>query len=45
MSEQKTRAEYYPALDGLRAIAVIGVILYHAGMPWMRAKPVTSVVP
>lgn len=36
MSEQKTRAEYYPALDGLRAIAVIGVILYHAGMPWMR---------
>jgi peptidoglycan/LPS O-acetylase OafA/YrhL len=27
---------YQPALDGLRAVSVIGVILYHAGFSWMR---------
>ena len=26
---------YQPSLDGLRAISVIAVILYHAGMKWM----------
>ena len=27
---------YQPALDGLRAVSVIAVILYHAGFSWMR---------
>jgi peptidoglycan/LPS O-acetylase OafA/YrhL len=27
---------YQPSLDGLRAISVIAVILYHAGFGWMR---------
>lgn len=27
---------YYAGVDGLRAVAVVGVILYHAGLPWMR---------
>ena len=27
---------YQPSLDGLRAVAVIGVILYHAGFGWMH---------
>ena len=26
---------YQPALDGLRAVSVIAVILYHAGFGWM----------
>ncbi len=26
---------YQPSLDGLRAISVVAVILYHAGMKWM----------
>ena len=27
---------YQPGLDGLRAISVVAVILYHAGFGWMR---------
>jgi len=27
---------YQPALDGLRAVSVVGVILYHAGFTWMH---------
>src|SRR5215204_6186817 len=26
---------YVPGLDGLRALAVIAVLLYHAGLPWI----------
>ena len=26
---------YLPGLDGIRAVAVIGVLLYHADVPWM----------
>jgi peptidoglycan/LPS O-acetylase OafA/YrhL len=27
---------YLPGLDGLRAISVIAVLMYHADMPWLR---------
>ncbi len=29
------RLRYLPALDGLRAVAVLGVLLYHADVSWM----------
>jgi len=32
---QETRMGYQPALDGLRALSVIAVILYHAGVHWI----------
>ena len=31
------RLKYQPALDGVRAVAVVLVLLFHLGMPWMRA--------
>ena len=34
MSEE-TRLGYQPALDGLRALSVIAVMLYHAGIYWI----------
>ena len=34
MSEE-TRMGYQPALDGLRALSVMAVILYHAGIHWI----------
>ena len=34
MSEE-TRMGYQPALDGLRALSVIAVMLYHAGIYWI----------
>ena len=27
---------YQPALDGLRAVAVVGVLLYHSGLSWAK---------
>jgi len=32
-----TRLRYQPALDGVRAVAVVLVLLFHLGVPWMRA--------
>jgi peptidoglycan/LPS O-acetylase OafA/YrhL len=32
-----TALPYVPALDGVRAIAVAGVLLYHAGVAWLPA--------
>jgi peptidoglycan/LPS O-acetylase OafA/YrhL len=29
------RLPYLPGLDGIRALAVIAVLLYHAGVPWI----------
>src|SRR5207342_519978 len=33
---ETTPMGYQPGLDGLRAISVIAVILYHAGFGWMH---------
>lgn len=34
---RKDRLEYMPALDGVRALAVIAVVAYHADQTWARA--------
>jgi len=31
------RLNYLPGLDGIRALAVIGVVLFHAGIHWLPA--------
>ena len=31
----RVRLPYMPGLDGLRALAVVAVLLYHAGLPWI----------
>ena len=31
------RMPYLPALDGIRALAVLAVVLYHAGALWLPA--------
>ena len=33
---QHARMGYQPSLDGIRAMSVIGVMLYHAGFTWMH---------
>jgi peptidoglycan/LPS O-acetylase OafA/YrhL len=35
-ASRPTALPHLPALDGLRALAVVGVLLYHAGVPWAR---------
>ncbi len=34
---RRSSIEYQPALDGVRAVAVVLVLLFHLGLPWMRA--------
>ena len=34
-AEGEVRLPYLPGLDGLRALAVIAVLLYHAELPWI----------
>ena len=36
MESSGRRFEYQPALDGLRAVALLGVVGYHAGIDWLR---------
>jgi peptidoglycan/LPS O-acetylase OafA/YrhL len=31
----RTRFDYLPSIDGLRALAIAAVLLYHADVPWM----------
>ena len=31
----KTKMRYMPGLDGLRAIAVLGIIIYHLNRKWL----------
>lgn len=33
---RKTKMRYMPGLDGLRAIAVIGIIIYHLNRQWLK---------
>ena len=34
---QEPSLSYIPALDGVRAFAVVGVMAYHGGIPWLPA--------
>lgn len=36
MSIQKTAKEYFPAIDGLRAVAVMAVVLFHLDLDWFQ---------
>lgn len=33
---KKTHKEYHPAVDGLRAVSILAVVLYHVGVPGIR---------
>lgn len=33
---QHARSKYIPALDGIRTLAVVAVVLYHLHIPWMQ---------
>lgn len=37
MTSASSRPRYWPALDGLRALAVLAVVAYHAGAAWLPA--------
>jgi peptidoglycan/LPS O-acetylase OafA/YrhL len=34
-ASSRTRFDYLPSIDGLRALAIAAVMLYHADVPWM----------
>jgi peptidoglycan/LPS O-acetylase OafA/YrhL len=34
-TSSRTRFDYVPSIDGLRALAIAAVVLYHADVPWM----------
>jgi len=36
MSIEKAGKEYFPAIDGLRAVAVIAVVLFHLDLSWFQ---------
>ena len=36
VGDMRPRLEYQPALDGVRAVAVAMVLLFHGGIEWMR---------
>lgn len=35
LNERRSHRRYMPGLDGLRALAVLAVIFYHLGIPWV----------
>src|SRR5262245_28901368 len=36
MIEERRPAPYWPALDGVRALAVTAVLLFHGGVAWLH---------
>ena len=36
MSDYNFKMRYIPEFDGLRGVAILGVILFHAGAPFLK---------